>query len=164
MGTQRELPLPENLDEPARLTARNAYNAIMIDRKGQKSEAHKKEFRKFIRKNHPASAGTVEKIADWLKEPRIDLLREIYENMGYIFFWECYLSALMIEWDGGLLCKNIGNGRRYRRRTPGGTFLYLAAYGMIVEDEEKNEWRKSFFAEHKAEFIQDSNFLLVVLI
>ena len=42
MGTQRELPLPENLDEPARLTARNAYNAIMIDRKGQKSEAHKK--------------------------------------------------------------------------------------------------------------------------
>ena len=65
---------------------------------------------------------------------------------------------------GGLLCKNIGNGRRYRRRTPGGTFLYLAAYGMIVEDEEKNEWRKSFFAEHKAEFIQDSDFLLVVLI
>ena len=42
MGTQRELPLPENLDEPARLTARNAYNAIMIDRKGQKSESHKK--------------------------------------------------------------------------------------------------------------------------
>ena len=65
---------------------------------------------------------------------------------------------------GGLLCKNIGNGRRYRRRTPGGTFLYLAAYGMIVEDEEKNEWRKSFFAEHKAEFIQDSDFLLVILI
>ena len=42
MGTQRELPLPEHLDEPARLTARNAYNAIMIDRKGQKSESHKK--------------------------------------------------------------------------------------------------------------------------
>ena len=57
------------------------------------------EFHKFIRKNHPASPGTVAKIADWLKEPRIDLLREIYENMGYIFFWECYLSALMIEWD-----------------------------------------------------------------
>ena len=63
-----------------------------------------------------------------------------------------------------MLCKNGENGRRYRRRTPGGTFLYLAAYGMIVEDEEKNEWRKSFFAQHKAEFMQDSDFLSVLLI
>ena len=23
--------------------------------------------------------------------------------MGYIFFWECYLSALMIEWDVSII-------------------------------------------------------------
>lgn len=66
-----------------------------------------------------------------LNEPRTDLIRIIFKDLGKDFLINKLIKTCEIENKGGMKKKNLNDNENFERKTPGGVFLNL-----IKNDEE----------------------------
>ncbi|XP_054159841.1 phosphorylated adapter RNA export protein-like [Oppia nitens] len=82
-----------------------------------KKSSKKSSKKKKIRKNQK---DFVTEMAHKLKEPKVDLLKRVFETIGESKMTELFSATLDVESSGGLMTLD---GKR--RRTPGGVFFQL---------------------------------------
>ena len=70
-------------------------------------------------------------IAFILNEPRIDLIKIIFKDLGKEFLINKLIKTCEIENKGGMKKKNLNSNESFERKTPGGVFLNL-----VKNDEE----------------------------
>ena len=66
-----------------------------------------------------------------LNEPRIDLIKIIFKDLGKEFLINKLIKTCEIENKGGMKKKNLNLNDNFERKTPGGVFLNL-----VKNDEE----------------------------
>lgn len=79
-------------------------------------------------------------LAENLEEQNIELIHRVVATIGKKSSLELYVTTQDVEREGGMLTMN-----RFRRRTPGGVFLFLLKESSEVDEEA----RKKIFTNEK---------------